>query len=84
MNQFIKIVIFIWLMLCALFVWVGVGIIGFMFAFTSNASYMYNVTPFIGFTAAICIIKCAMYVLLKSNPIAYFKEKVNKVGAWFK
>ena len=84
MNQFIKITIFIWLMLCAFFTWIGIAIVGFCFIFTTNASFMYSITPFIGLAAVICIMKCAMYVLLKSNPIAYFEEKVNKVGAWFK
>lgn len=83
MNEFIKILLFVWLMLCALFVWVGIAFVGFILAF-SPLRFMYDVTPFIGFTAAICIIKCAMYMLLKSNPMAYLEEKVNKVGAWFK
>jgi len=83
MNQFIKIVTFMWLMFCALFVWVGIGLIGLFLSFT-NIAFMYNVTPFIGLAAAVCIIKCAMYVLLKSNPMVYFEEKANKVGAWFK
>ena len=83
MNQFIKLITFAWLMLCALFAWLTIAFAGFFFSFT-NWSFLYNVTPFIGLATAICIIKCAMYVLLKSNPMAYFEEKVNKVGAWFK
>ena len=84
MNNFIKFVVFLYLLGCAVFVWVGVAFIGFCFSFTSNMAYMFNITPFIGLAAAICIIKCAMYVLLKSNPMAYFEEKVNKIGAWLK
>jgi len=83
MNQFIKYIIFIWLTTCALAIWIGMAIVGFFFAFT-NWSIIYSFTPFIGLSAVICIMKCAMYVLKKSNPIAYFEEKANKVGAWFK
>ena len=80
MNEFIKLIIFIWLMICALFVWIGMAMVGFFFAFT-NWSILYSITPFVGVTAAICIIKCAMYVLLKSNPVAYISEKVDKFEA---
>lgn len=82
MNQFIKLVIFCWLMFCALFVWVGMAMVGFFFAFT-NWSVLYSITPFIGFSAAICIIKCAMYVLLKSNPVAYLDSKITWVENMF-
>lgn len=80
MNQFIKLVIFCWLMFCALFVWVGMAMVGFFFAFT-KWSVIYSITPLIGLTAVICIIKMAFYVLLKSNPLAYYMEKVDKFEA---
>jgi len=83
MNQLIKSFVFVCLLVSALFVWLAVMLAGFCLSFT-NLVFMYNVTPFIGLAVVICIIKCAMYVLLKSNPMAYFEEKVNKVGAWFK
>ena len=80
MNQLIKLVIFCWLMFCALFVWVGMAMVGFFFAFT-KWNDLYSITPFIGLSAVICIIKMAFYVLLKSNPVAYMKEKFDRFEA---
>jgi hypothetical protein len=82
-NGLIKFIVFIWLLTCAIGVWIGMAMVGLFFAFT-NWSILYSITPYIGLTAAICIIKCAMYVLLKSNPVAYIEDKSNKVKAWFK
>lgn len=82
MNAFLKLLIFCILMFCAIFVWVGMAIVGFFFAFT-NWSFIYNVTPFVGLVAVICIIKCAMYVLLKSNPVAYMEDKFDRIEAFF-
>ena len=82
MNQFIKYIIFIWLTTCALAIWIGMAIVGFFFAFT-NWSIIYSFTPFIGLSAVICIMKCAMYVLKKSNPIAYLEEKTNQLRSLF-
>ena len=75
MKMLIKLIIF-----CALFVWVGMAIVGFFFAFT-NWAFLYNVTPFVGLFSVICIIKCAMYVLLKSDPIAYMNDKYDRIEA---
>lgn len=77
MNQLIRLVIFVWLMMCALVSWLGCAIIGFLFIFSSNYSWIVSVTPFVGLTIAICIIKCAMYVLLKSNPEVYLMGKMD-------
>lgn len=77
MNALIKLIAFIWLMLCALISWVGCACIGFLFMFSSTHSWIGNVTPFVGLTIAICIIKCAMYILLKSNPEAYLAGKMD-------
>ena len=74
MNNLIKIILFVWLLGCALFVWVGVAVIGLCLAFT-NLSFITAFTPFIGLSVVICIIKCAM-LLLKSNPSTYVDAKV--------
>lgn len=74
MNSAIKFTVFVWLLACALVAWMGCAVVGFFCAF-SNISWMYNVTPFIGLTIAIVMIKAAFYVLLKSNPKKYLKDK---------
>lgn len=75
MNEFIKIVTFIWLLFCALFVWVVVALAGLLLSFT-DLSFMYDITPFIGLFSFVCIIKCAIDVLLKSNPVNYINTKM--------
>lgn len=79
MNQFIRVVTFIWLIGCALIAWVGCAAMGFFLRF-SVVPWMHHVTPLMGLTIGFCIIKCAMYVLRKSDPIAYFIDKYQRLG----
>ncbi len=76
MNDLIKVVTCAWILICAVITWASAVIIGFWFVL-SDYHFVYSIMPFIGFTAAFCMIKCAMYVLLKSNPMAYIKSKFN-------
>lgn len=74
MNDLLRFVIFVWLLMCAFAAWVGAAFIGFLFAFTSY-NHVYEITPFIGFTVAACTIRYAVYVLLNTNPATYIANK---------
>lgn len=76
MNIVIKTIAIIWLGLCAIAMWFGCAMLGFVTLF-SNMSFMYNVTPFIGITCVICIMLMIIRIY-KSNPMEYLfgKEKI--------
>lgn len=78
MNIIIKTVIISWLAFCAAFIWIGCALIGFVLTI-SNYAFMYNVTPFIGLTSAICIIMIGMRVY-RSNPERWLESKWQSVG----
>lgn len=63
MNAFIKSVIFIWLMTCAIGVWFACALLGFVLIFIGNLSFMYEVMPLIALSSAICIMRCAWQIV---------------------
>lgn len=79
MNQLIRVIIFVWLLLCALIAWAGCAVVGF-FLRTSDFYWLHHITPLMGLTIGFCIIKCAIYVLRKSDPIAYIVNKYQWLG----
>lgn len=82
MNIIIKTVIISWLAFCAALIWIGCALIGFVLTI-SNYAFMYNVTPFIGLTSAICIILLARRVY-RSNPLEYLRNKWQSVVSMLK
>ena len=74
MNTVIKVLAIAWLVICSIFVWFGCMIIGFASLFTSLA-FIYHVTPLIGLTCVICIIRTIMSVY-KSDPVGYVNDKI--------
>ena len=79
MNEFIRVMVALTLLVSAFLVHVGMMVFGFICGFIPAFQFMYSLTPFIGLIACICIIKCALYVLFESNPIVYLKETFNKI-----
>lgn len=75
MNQLLRIIIFTWLLVSAIAAWIGCAVVGFFFAFTKY-NFITDITPFMGLTFVICIMKCAMYVLRKSDPMLYINNKI--------
>lgn len=73
MNEVIKAFTLFWLVVTLFVSWLGCAIIGFFFAF-SQYPWVKSVTPMIGITIVICIIKC-MGIVINSDPIAYFTAK---------
>lgn len=64
MTKVVKVLIFMWLITCALLAWISIAIVGLFLSF-SNWSFLYSALPFIGLTVVYCIIKCAVHVLPK-------------------
>lgn len=79
MNQFLRILICLWLVGVALFIHLVLGLSGFALAFT-DYHFMYSVTPWMGLTCIICIILAGRRVW-KSNPWDYIKAQVTLVKA---
>ena len=82
MNTILKLLISCILLFCGLFVWIGMAIVGFFFAFT-NWSIIYSITPFVGLISVFCIMRCAWYVLFKSDPIGYMNSVYDRIEAFF-
>lgn len=74
MNIILKTIIMVWLAFCAIFIWVTLAICGFIFAFT-EFQFIYSVTPFIGLTIVIGIIRYMVRVY-NSDPMAYIDSKL--------
>ncbi len=72
-NSIVVVLTCMWLAVAAIVSWVGCALVGFIFAF-SQYPWVKDVTPLIGLTIVICIIKCIGKVW-DSDPIAYFTAK---------
>lgn len=77
MNKLYRILIYMWLAVCSLFIWFGCAALGFVLCF-SDLYFMYNVSPLIGLTGVICIILFGMRVS-KWMPADYVHNKLEKL-----
>lgn len=72
-NSIIIVFTCVWLVAAAFIAWLGCALIGFILAF-SQYPWMKDVTPLLGLSIVICIMKCIALVW-NSDPIAYFIAK---------
>jgi threonine/homoserine/homoserine lactone efflux protein len=77
MNDILKALIIMWLAFCAITLWLMFAAFG-LFAVFTDYSWMYSVTPYIGLSCVICIIRFGM-TTLKSNPADYIKSKLEQL-----
>lgn len=73
MNYLIKALVFAWLLLCAIGVYLGSAMLGFILAFTS-LSFMYDVMPFVTLTSFVLLFNFGKqtYKLNPKQKIAQF------------
>ena len=80
MNQALRVITCMWLGLVAFTCWIGLAIVGFFCAFSSDTSFFTRVTPIIGITIVICIIR-SMVLVWKSNPFDFLVNTYNSFEA---
>ena len=77
MNLLIKAITLAWLTAALICSYIGCMFFGFASLF-SEAPWIYKVSPYCGFTIAICTIM-AMIRIYKSNPKQYFTNVINSL-----
>jgi hypothetical protein len=82
MNTFLKSAAITWLIICGVVIWIACAILGLICAF-SGFTFIYWLTPYIGLTASICIIR-SIALLYKSNPEESLIKFSEKVIGWFR